>query len=66
MTMNNISTSGGLTYKEIELSRLKFQQSSANFKNKFHDKLKKKSKYKLQPVITNYKKNQSFVNLSRE
>ena len=42
MTMNNISTSGGLTYKEIELSRLKFQQSSANFKNKFHDKLKKK------------------------
>ena len=67
MTMNNISTSGGLTYKEIELSRLKFQQSSANFKNKFHDKLKKKkSKYKLLPVITNYKKNQSFVNLNRE
>ena len=67
MTMNNISTSGGLTYKEIELSRLKLQQSSANFKNKFHDKLKKKkSKYKLQPVITNYKKNQSFVNLNRE
>ena len=42
MTMNNISTIGGLPYKGIELSRLKFQQSSANFKNTFHDKLKKK------------------------
>ena len=54
MTMNNISTSGGLTYKEIELSRLKFQQSSANFKNKFHDKLKKK-KIKIQTTASDYK-----------
>ena len=54
MTMNNISTSGGLTYKEIELSRLKFQQSSANFKNKFHDKLKKKI-IKIQTTASDYK-----------